>query len=146
MPLRWLAPWLALVAAGCNGPTFTFPSGALRGERQPVPSDWSAKGDSGIAQLETNPDDPYSVNLVFTVIDGAVYINAGDTETRWVKNITANPAVRLRIDSALYDLRAERVTDGATVAAFAKAWTSQSTFRRDPTELEVVWIYRLVAR
>ena len=63
-----------------------------------------------------------------------------------VKNITANPAVRLRIDSALYDLRAERATDGATVAAFAKAWTSQSTFRRDPTELDVVWIYRLVAR
>ena len=45
----------------------------------------------------------------------------------------------------LYSLRAERVTDAAEIAAFAEAWTNQSMFRRDPTELTEVWIYRLVS-
>ncbi|MGI9590879.1 MAG: nitroreductase/quinone reductase family protein, partial [Myxococcota bacterium] len=100
----------------------------------------------GTTQLETRPDEPYSVNVVFTVVDGALYVNAGDTETQWAKNIAQDPNVRLRIDDALYQLRAERVTDAETVAAFAKAWTSQSLFRRDPTELDQVFLYRLVPR
>jgi hypothetical protein len=62
-----------------------------------------------------------------------------------VKNIAANPAVRLRVDGVIYDLRAERVTEPAEIAAFAVAWTGQSTFRRDPSKYEQVWIYRLVA-
>ena len=90
--------------------------------------------------------DPYSVNIAFTVLDGRLYINAGDTETQWVKNIASNPLVRLRMDGALYDLRAERVMDADEIAAFAGAWTSQSMFRRDPTGLDEVWIYRLVSR
>jgi len=53
--------------------------------------------------------------------------------------------VRLRIDGRLYDLRAERVSEPAEVAAFAVAWTGQSMFRRDPSKLERAWIYRLVS-
>ena len=97
-------------------------------------------------QLETRPEDPYSVNIAFTVLGGRLYVNAGDTETQWVKNIAANPRVRLRMDGALYDLLAERVTDTEEIAAFGAAWTSQSFFRRDPARLEEVWIYRLVSR
>ncbi len=146
MSSRWLVLSFALIVSGCNGPLLTLPGGALQGESKPAPMDWSSAGDSGMAQLETNPEDPYSVNLVFTVVGGAVYVNAGDTETQWVRHITANPAVRLRIDGALYELRAERVVDRDTVAAFAEAWTSQSMFRRDPRELDEVWLYRLVPR
>jgi hypothetical protein len=135
-----------VAASSCNGPFFTFPGGALDGESAATPADWSAMGESGMAQLETNPADPYSVNLVYTIVDGALYVNAGDTETRWVQNIQSTPTVRLRIDGTLYDLRAERVDNRDTIAAFAKAWTSQSTFRRDPTGLDEVWLYRLVAR
>ena len=137
---------LAILTLGCRGPTFTFPGGALDGPVATVPTDWASKGDSGMAQLETDPVDPYSVNLLFTVVSGALYINAGDTETRWVQNIAANPDVRLRIEGTLYELRAKRVEDAATIAAFAEAWTSQSSFRRNPSELDQVWIYRLVAR
>ncbi len=57
-----------------------------------------------------------------------------------------DPRVRLRMDGVLYDLRAERVTDSAEIAEFAAAWTSQSMFRRDPTALDEVWLYRLVPR
>ena len=42
--------------------------------------------------------------------------------------------------------RAERVTDSAEIAAFGEAWTSQSVFRRDPRELDEVWLYRLAPR
>jgi hypothetical protein len=136
---------LSLVVA-CNGPFGLFSGGGLSGDPKPAPADWSFAGDYGTAQLETLPEDPYSVNLAYTILDGRLYINAGDTETQWVKNMTLDPNVRLRLDGALYELRAERVSDPAEIAAFAKAWTDQSMFRRDPTELDQVWIYRLVTR
>ena len=50
------------------------------------------------------------------------------------------------MDGVLYDLSAERVTDPDEIAVFAKAWTSQSMFRRDPAGLDEVWLYRLISR
>jgi hypothetical protein len=148
MPLsaRPLALLLVLAASGCNGPFALFPGGELDGEVKPAPSDWAFAGDYGTVQLETRPEAPYSVNVAYTVIAGQLYINAGDTETQWVKNMTASPLVRLRMDGVLYELRAARVTDPAEISRFGKAWTSQSVFRRDPTKLDEVWVYRLVAR
>jgi hypothetical protein len=137
---------LLLLALACNGPLLLLPGGALEGESKPPPSDWSFAGDAGTAQLETRPADPYSVNIAYTILDGSPYVNAGDTETEWVKNMTTDPNVRLRVEGAVYELRAERVNDGETLAKFAKAWTDQSMFRRDPTELEQVYLYRLVPR
>jgi hypothetical protein len=137
---------LLVLAAGCNGPFVVLPGGRLDGNVEPSPIDWSFAGEYGTIQLETRPEDPYSVNIAFTVIEGRLYINAGDTETQWVKNMAESPLVRLRMGEALYDLRAERVTDRAEIAEFGKAWTSQSVFRRDPSELDEVWIYRLVSR
>lgn len=144
--LRAIALPFLCVALACNGPLLVIPGGALEGELAPAPSDWSFAGESGTAQLETRPADPYSVNVAYTILAGQPYVNAGDTETQWVKNIAEDPSVRLRIDDALYELRAERVTEEGTVAAFAKAWTSQSMFRRDPTGLDRVFLYRLAPR
>lgn len=136
-----------LVTAGCNGPFGLFSGGALSGASAKPASQWSDLDDYGTAQLETRPEDPYSVNIAYTRVDGRLYVNAGDTETNWVENISANPDVRLRIDGKLYDLRAVRVTEQQEIDAFAEAWTNQSMFRRDPTELEgEVWIYRMVPR
>ena len=146
MSFRALSLLLVLAASGCNGPLGLLPGGKLEGDTEPAPSDWAFAGDYGTLQLETRPEDPYSVNIAFTAMDGRLYINAGNTETRWVKNIESNPLVRLRMDGALYDLLAERVTDAEEISAFAEAWTGQSMFRRDPTGLDEVWIYRLVAR
>ena len=143
---RLLSLLLVVAAAACNGPFGLLSGGPLDGEARPAPSDWSFAGDYGTVQLETRPEEPYSVNVAFTILDGRLFINAGDTETQWVKNITDNPLVRLRLDGVLYDLLAERITDEAEIAAFGEAWTGQSMFRRDPGELDEVWIYQLVSR
>ena len=145
MSVRIIALLLVLAVTGCNGPFGLLPGGTLDGEVKPAPSDWAFAGDFGTIQLETRPEDPYSVNLAYTVLDGHLYINAGDTETQWVKNMAENSLVRMRMDGAIYPLRSERVTDSAEIAAFGKAWTSRSSFYRDPAELEQVWVYRLVA-
>ena len=138
--------WTALFAMACNGPLGLLPGGKLHGQTGPVPSSWAFAGESGQMQLETNPDDPYSVNVNYTIVDGRLYVNAGDTETAWVKNIEANPNVRLRLGGTLYELRAERVLDRAEIARFGASWTSQSMFLRDPTQFEEVWIYTLEPR
>lgn len=145
MPLR-VVLLIALVALACNGPFGLLPGGGLEGEGRPAPDDWTFAGAYGTGQLETNPAEPYSVNLVYTIVDGRPYINAGDTETQWVKNMTADPRIRLRIEDTIYELRAERVSDEAEIARFAPAWTDQSSFRRDPRELEQLWLYVLRPR
>ena len=144
VPLQVFA--LVLVLAGCNGPLGVMSGGQLDGDAVGPPAGWQGVEDYGNAQLETNPTEPYSVNLVYTVMDDVLYVNAGDNEAQWVKHMNADPQVRLRIDDNIYELRAERVTDTDEIAAFAEAWTSQSMFRRDPTGYEVVYIYRLLPR
>jgi len=137
---------LAITALACNGPLGVLPGGKLAGEARRAPSDWKGVQKSGTVQLETRPEAPYSVNISYRVVDGGLYINAGDTETEWVKNIAANSDVLLRMDGALYALRAQRVSDRAEIARFGKAWTSESMFLRDPAQFDAVWVYRLHAR
>ena len=146
MSFRLLSLLLFVAVSGCNGPFMLLPGGELDGEVKPSPSDWSFIEGYGMAELETRPEDPYSVNLAVTVIEGTLYINAGDTETEWVKNIAEDPLVRLRWDDVLYESRAERVTSATTVAKFGEVWAGQSMFMRDPSELDEVWLYRLVPR
>jgi hypothetical protein len=136
---------LIVSTLGCNGPFVLLPGGELGGEALTELPVWSS-GAYGTAQLETRPEAPYSVNVAYTILGDQLYINAGDTETQWVKNMAADPRVRLRVDGVLYQARAERVTDPVEIASFGEAWTNQSMFRRDPAELEQVWLYRFVAR
>ena len=139
---------LALVVGllGCGGPFVVFPGGALSGPVVPVPESFAFAEDAGTIQLETRPADPYSVNIAGIVIDGRLFINAGDTRTTWVEHMEADPRVRTRIDGQIYELRAERVTDSAEMKAFAQAWVDRVTFGRDPTKLDVAYVYELKRR
>ncbi len=136
--------FLILLTAACSGPLPFMSGGRLSGEAQPAPAVWMLADDYGMAQLETRPAEPYSVNLAFTQIEGRLYVFAGDTETQWVRNMDADPRVRLRLSDALYSARAARVRDPREVSSFANAWKSSSMFHRDPAELEEVWLYRLL--
>ena len=55
------------LTAGCGGPFLSIPGGALAGEvvSEPV-TDWSFV-DSVFLDLETRPEDPYSVELNYFV-------------------------------------------------------------------------------
>ena len=122
-----------------------FPGGALEGPVKPVPQSFAFASDTGTVQLETRPEDPYSVNIACAIVDDQLYISAGDTKAQWVENMELDPLVRLRIEGEIYELRAERVTDDTEMQAFADEWTKRS-WARDPTTLDEVWVYRLQAR
>ncbi len=138
--------FLTCFSVACEGPFGLASGGGIEGTVAAVPDDWSFVGASGTAQLETRPEAPYSVNLAYTLLDGALYLNAGDTRTQWVENMLQDPRVRLRIRGVIYEMHADRVTEADETTRFAKAWTGQSIFRRDPAGLEEAFIYRLRAR
>jgi hypothetical protein len=144
--LRFLLVF-AVLLAGCNGPLPFLSAGALDGTVTPPPARWADWGeDYGVVQLETNPADPYSVNIAYTTVGNGLYANAGDTRTKWVEHMERDPRVRLRRGDAIYELRAERVTDEREIDAFAEAWTSQGFYHRDPRKLDALWLYRLERR
>jgi hypothetical protein len=129
----------------CSGPLAVFPGGALEGPVKPAPESFAFARDVGTIQLETRPEDPYSVNIACAVVGDALYVSAGDNKSQWVENMEANPIVRLRLEGEIYELKARRVTDDAEMRAFAAEWTKHS-WARDPTTLDVAWVYRMEAR
>ncbi len=81
-----------------------FPGGRLSGRESPALADFSHLGD-GVLALETRPADPYSVNINFTVRDGAVLIDPGEGR-RWLAYLRADPRVRVRIGDQVYPMTA----------------------------------------
>src|SRR5215510_7086918 len=130
------ALFASILAGGCScGPFLLLPGGKLDGPVRPTPARFELPGNRDTIQLETRPEDPYSVNVSGAVVDGKLYVSAGDKLSGWAKNIEANPLVRARVDGNLYDLKARRVTDRAELAAFSVVWLSGNTFSRDPMKL-----------
>lgn len=96
---------------GCS-PVGPIPGGKLSGEAAPQPDDWSFSDEFKNIQLETDPDDPYSVTVWCATQQGQLYIAAArGTESRWASNLVDDPRARVRIDGRLYDRRAVQVTD-----------------------------------
>ncbi len=144
---------VALLAAGC--PLGPFSGGHLGGDVQPAPvSDWSFVNDSETCQLETNPDDPHSVNVWCAGHGENVYVPSSmilgptvPTERQWIQNVQANPAVRLRVEGRVYELEAVRVTDDgeyATVLAVLERKYDADPADREPDR--EIWLYRMQAR
>ncbi len=101
--------WLAGLglALGCGGPLLVIPGGALSGEVAPPPADWSGI-DSTFLDLETRPENPYSVELNYVVKDGQLYIDPAEGRT-WFEHIRRDPRVRVRFGDKIYLLRAVQV-------------------------------------
>ena len=135
-----------LILSACDGPFIFAAGGVLSGTVAEVPDRWQLAEDSAVAQLETRPEDPYSINFTYVQLDGQFYVYAGDTRTNWVKHIEQNPLVRVRVQDAVYPARAVRVVSDEELSRFAAVWANLSAFQRDPMKLEEVWLYRLEER
>lgn len=134
---------LALLA--CQ-PIVMFPGGGLRGTVEPLPSDWSFSDAVETAQLETRPSDPYSVNVWGVGIGKRFYIVAADADRNWVHHIAANPHVRLKLDSAIYELQAVRTDEPVDLDAFLAAAKQKYDFEPEPGQREQAVLFRLEPR
>jgi len=121
--------FLACGIVFCGGPFLLFPGGELSGEvvSEPV-VDWSFTS-SGVLDLETRPEDPYSVAINFVVREGKLYIDPAEGR-RWLEHIREDPRVRIRIEGGIYPRRAVLMGRPGDIEGF------------DPTR----YVYRLDAR
>ena len=117
MPRTTATALTALFALGCGGPVLLFPGGALRGEvvSDPV-EDWSFATD-WFVDLETRPDDPYSVELNYVVKDGALYLDPKEGR-RWLDHMREDPRVRVRFGDKIYPATAVLVGRPGEIEGF----------------------------
>ncbi len=96
---------------GCAEPFIVLAGDELAGEVADPPADWTAMDEEEIIQLETRPDDPYSINIWMVAQGPDLYIATGDGPTNWTRHIDEEPDVRVRIRGVIYELEAQRVDD-----------------------------------
>jgi hypothetical protein len=160
-PLTAVAAWsLSLVVSvllmGC-GPIGPLSGGRLSGEIGPPDvTDWSAHADDDTLHLETNPEDPHSVNTWFVAMGPKLYVPTSmilgpkdPTERTWVRNVEADPNVRLRIGGIVYDRVAIRirVQEGSEYERARGAL--ETKYDLDPNERDSereIWIFRMDPR
>ena len=116
---------LAMAALLACGPTLLLPGGALEGTPAPPPSDWNGLSEVSTIQLESRPNDPYSVNIWAVGIDDKLYVHAGANRAAWVEHMDEDPAVRVRVGETMYDLTAVRVEGQDEFDAFANAYEAK---------------------
>jgi hypothetical protein len=143
--MRSIAPILLALTLAC-GPIVMIPGGALSGDVKPAPTDWSFADDVDTVQLETNPADPYSVN-VWGVGSGAVfYIAAGEKTNQWAENLRADSRARIRIGSDVFEVKAIETADDAELDAFLTAAQAKYDFEPDPEQRAKATLFRFEAR
>jgi hypothetical protein len=132
--------------AGCSGPFVLLPGGALEGETTQAPDDWAFTDAVDTVQLETNPADPYSVNIWVIAMDENLYVHAGANRSAWVEHIEADPKVRLRVNDSIYELRAARVAEQQEFDRFSDAYERKYDTRPRNENVAEAYLFRLAAR
>jgi hypothetical protein len=123
-----------------------FSGGALEGTVAPPPTDWSEVASAKIIQLETQPEDPYTVKLWVIGTGGLLYVHAGTNRSTWVEHIEVNPDVRLLIETTIYELRAWRVEDAVEFRAFADVYEAKYGNRPRNENVAEAYLFRLKPR
>ena len=103
----------SLALMGCAEPFIVVSGDELSGVVTDVPSDWSAVRDVQVIQIETRPDEPYSVNIWMAAIGPDLYIATGEDDTNWTEHLAQNRDIRARIKRDIYELEAYAVTQSA---------------------------------
>ena len=119
--LLWLAGAIAAamtaVLSGCGGPMLMIPGGALAGEVVTTPvTDWSFV-EATFVDLETRPEDPYSVELNYIVRGDELFIDPAEGKT-WLDHLRANPLARVRFGRKVYPVRAVLVGQPGELEGF----------------------------
>ena len=143
MSRAWLLA--ALLAAGCVGPVGPFAGGPLVGGvlvTAPVES-WPF-ADERILELETDPQDPRSVNMHFVAEGPHLWVATilGESST-WAQSVLADDRVRLRVGDSIYERRAVRVTDRAEIVHVAELYRDKYVISPDVEEYESALVFRL---
>lgn len=136
----------ALLLAGCEEPVVVFAGGELSGTVVPAPDDWSAVDAIDTVQLETQPHDPYSINIWAAAVDRDLYVATGPDGTNWTQHIAADARVRLRAEGNIYELDAFLVRDEAERARVAQAYVRKYDVDEDDSFVTRGMIYRLDRR
>ena len=134
--MRGIALVLAACAAlaACRGsPLGWIPGGKLEGEPVDAPvSDWEFAKKVENLQLETHPEDPYSVNIWFVTEDANLWVIAGGGETSyWAKYLFADPRALVRIEGKLYPRKAVRVADTEEILHVQELYIEKYGYTRD---------------
>lgn len=120
-----------------------FSGGKLTGTPTEALTDWREIARVSIIQLETNPEQPYSVNIWMIAEQARIYVFAGDNYAQWVHNIESNQSVRLQAEEKVYDLRAYRVTDPDEYLSFTHAWNEKYESDRTDSDAQENYLFRL---
>jgi hypothetical protein len=138
----------------CGGPVGPISGGALSGETANGPLEARIAEAPRQVQLETNPAEPHSVNTWIAASGGAVYIPTSmirgplsPAERDWVKQVQADPRVRVRVDGAVYAARAVRVEDAAEIATARAALETKYALEADDLDpAREIWLFRIEPR
>lgn len=114
---RWLTYVLtvlvvALIIVVIAAPIGPMPGIRIGGTPTQAPAAWSATELPDEIQLATYDGPlPYVVTIWIVESGGGLYV-VGAPESTWVEKATSSPDVRVRINDALYDMRAARMPPG----------------------------------
>ena len=104
-----------LLGVGCLVPNEERPGLRLTGNTQPrAVEDWQFLADRYQLFLETRSwyGIRHSVTTACLIHDGVFYIPSPNADSkRWVRNVARDPRVRVKVDRALFELRATRMED-----------------------------------
>lgn len=142
MVLRFSAMLAMLLLLAC-GPTLLLPGGVLSGTASTPPDDWAWIEAVSTIQLETRPEDPYSVNIWVVGMGQNLYVHAGANRAAWVENMEANAAVRVRIDEKIYALSATRVEDQKEFDVFSDAYEAKYGSRPRNENVDEAYLFYL---
>jgi len=135
-----------LALTGC-GPVFTIPGGALSGQLRDTPDDWTISQAFETIQIQTNPEDPYSVNIWGVDIAADFYIAAsGAADSNWGVKLTEDPAVLLKLGDDLYELNARRIEDTHVIDAVEARYIEKYDLDPDDNFIHSAWVFRLDPR
>jgi hypothetical protein len=107
-----------------------MPGGALVGPEGTAKNWVTAAAGSDTLELETRPEDPYSVRIGFVLRDGDLYIDPSE-DRRWYAYLVESDAVRVRFADTIYGARVVAVTDATELSGFD---STRHVFRLEPTD------------